>query len=404
MANNNQQDDWQEIDDWKEIGAQPAAQAPTKKVYPDTGEGRVQQLLDNKDPFQLPNGMRIPMPIPIPAVAGGGIIPKAASTVGGAIRTGAAEGALQGAGQSMNEDTLASRAGHTALGGVTGGAVGGVAGLIGKGAQASKDARLFAKPYEAAKWAQGQYDDALTKLQELIRGNTDVVEQGVKGKPIKANLEQIRKAAPELKSNVDEIYGRSQPIMEDVVESGFGPVSKRVGDVVPGEDALTLKRALDDENWKMSGSMDPIHKAKDRELGSLAGGLRKQINDISPEVGQANELLSQRAFPLKKLLEAKDTAESPMSRLLSENSAPTLANADDLLGTNLGEAAHRMDTAKWLQLDPRKLLTLSALPEAAKTASRGAGLAAEGISRAAPEGSKEAILQALIALQNRKTE
>lgn len=447
---------------------------------PGKGQARSEALARGELPSDIPMAANIPM------TAGSGVVPKAANGLIGLAKASGMEGALQGAGGSMREDSLGSRVAHTALGTGLGTIAGGVAGLISKGAQASKDARLFSKPYEAAKWAQGQFDDSLTKLQELIRGKTDIVEQGVKGKPITANLEQIRKAAPDLGEHIDDIYPRSQPNYEkdilpgsqykinEVPDSvipgnvenipgtpsrtieytpdqnmvanpykavtggpdyipaetapsprtfevpGSAPQSiqapdtvvpggrqvlpnqpvtqlKQNGNILQGQDALSLKRALDDENWKVAGSMDPIHKAKNEELANLAEGLRTQINNVSPEVGQANELMSQRALPLKKLLEAKDTAESPMSRLLSENAAPTLANADDLLGTGLGEAAHRMDTAKWLQLDPRKLLTLSALPEMAKTAGRGAGLAAEGVSRMAPEGSKDAILAAALA-------
>jgi len=349
-------------------------------------------------------GFKLPMVMPIPSGAGGGVVGAAAKGVAGAARAGAAEGALQGAGQSMDEPTLQGRIGHTVAGAATGGALGGISGLIGKGAQAAKDAKLFSKPAKAADWAQDQFSAAKGKLEQYLTGQTNIVEQGVKGKPINLDLEQIRQLEsinPKLGGLVDEAYSSATPRYTE--QAGpMGPTQVKSGETIPGELALPLKRAVGEAaNFRTRGTSDPLHIARSEDASKVYGPIADQINAISPEVAAANEMVSQKAIPLRDLLENKGMAENQMSKLLSPETQATIGRVDELAGSNLADAASRMQTAKYLQLDPTKLATLGIGQETVKTAARGLSEGANMMSKA-PANTRESLQQALIALQNRK--
>lgn len=348
------------------------------------------------------------------ALASGGALSAAAPVnaasalgrVGQAGAVGAAQGAVYNPGDvggELNPVQAGARTANAGIGALLGLGGGAVGEGIGKGAQIAEDARLMSMPGKAARWASDKMGQASDKLEEFIKGKAKVVEQGVQGRPITANLQQIKEAAPKLAQTVDDIYPRSTPIMQEVEKPGFGPVSTRVGETIKGEDALLLKRALDDENWLATkGVMTTEAKAKDRELESLANALRNQINDVSPEVAEANRIVSKESFPLRGALDRASYAPDPMGALTSKSKAASFDLIDEMTGSDLLDAQKRMQRAQWLQLDPTKLATLNVGQEVVRTGARGAAEAARLADKATPAGTKESLLQAILESKRQK--
>lgn len=125
-----------------------------------------------------------------------------------AAKMGTAQGFLSNPGKSAPGDSLQleERGINGLLGlimGVGGNALGN---LAGKGARIAADTRLVKKPGEAARHVSKYVGDASDKLQKFINGQLGIVDDAVKGKTAKVDLDQYRSMAPEL---VDEIEQRA---------------------------------------------------------------------------------------------------------------------------------------------------------------------------------------------------
>jgi hypothetical protein len=287
----------------------------------------------------------------------------------------------------MNEESLASRVGHTALGGVTGGALGGIAGLIGKGRQ--------------------------------IGGDIDAIKSGTMSDIVKAEIDDAAKAidtkqlAPRDAQLKQLIQGQNFEVNPDMVESTFPTLAKTMrsklgeGEVrrsLSPERALRLKRAADAAaDYGQSKPFDPTATAKGEEAKSLADVLRRQINS-NPEVSSLNSEMAD--ILAKKSFITKGARSAPISTVRAQpgtDKDSIIKAVDKMAGSGLENLDSRIGVAKDLLLKPSALVKPLELPnELIKLATRGGVSLAEGMSKA-PEGSKESLLQALIALQNRKT-
>lgn len=365
--------------------AQPAA-APEKSfmqrvmsegmLAPGKGKARGEAIARGELPSDIPLAANIPM------TAGSGVIPKAASTMGGAIKAGAAEGALQGAGGSMREEDLGSRLGHTALGAGLGTIFGGISGLIGKGNQIGGDISAIKSG----------------TMSDIVKSEIDDAAKAIDAKQLAPRDAKLREL----------IKGQDFEINPDIVESTFPNLAKtmksKLGEgesrrALSPERALRLKRAADAAaDYGQSKPFDPTASAKGEEAKSLADVLRRQVN-ANPEVASLNsemaDILAKKAFITKG---AKSAPISTVRAQPGTDKDSIIKAVDKMAGSGLENLDSRIGVAKDLLLKPSALVKPLELPnELRKLVTRGGVSLAEGVSKAVPEGSKDAILAAALA-------
>lgn len=420
MANNNQTDDWQEVDDWADVGhgqQPPAPSRPGQAALEGFGEtatlgylpqiqAGIEKILPN--PTADADAKLKAMGIDVPeqsyvqmrdeniarqgqlakqnpgasmAGKGAGIVASMAMPLPGAAMGKVARSALQGGitGAAYNPGDvkgevnplqLEERAPNAALGTLFGTA-GGLAGK-GIGALANKS-RMVDRVKDSANLSKGvksEIDQALQGVStNVIKPKADALRELLQGKEIQVNPERLMGIDPKIDRIVSRAVGTADA-------SGMGGVSAK--------NAQRLKKILDSEaNYAQSKPFDTQAAARGESAKTAADVLRSKISEIDPQVDSLNQGMGE-AIRARDAL-ARSSRSTPIASIRGTpgtDKGSLVDLIDKMGGSNLEKLSSQIEDAKGLLIKPSNLVKpLEAPNEIRKMGVRAASGAASGAEK-----------------------
>jgi gas vesicle protein len=331
-----------------------------------------------------------------PAATGMGRIAQATGA-------GAGQGFLYNPGDKegvVNPTQLGDRAVGAGIGGLMGGAAGLIGEGIKKGVQVGKDIRAL-KRGDMATTAKQEIDSAIeTFNQKQIAPRDAQLKALITGKQVAVNPDMIDEATPQYADMLRKRGSASQPVGLEVAGAPAPLPPQRVDVEAPR--ALRLKRALDASNYSKSKPFDPVAMAKDDTNKKAADHLRRQLDNLGPEVNQVNDEMAKKMALRDALAERSRSAPiSAISGKEAGDKGQLIKLIDRDAGSSLEALGNRIDTADDLLLDPKNLVKPLQLPsELLKMAQRGGISLSEALSKI-PDGTAGALRSSVLETKRR---
>lgn len=274
----------------------------------------------------------------------------------------------------------------------------GVAGKgIAYGAKKAADVRMVKDGAGLAKRVVGEVDKALSGFNEKqIAPRMDKLREFLKGKSISVNPERVAAGGlDKLGAKMAQKAAPAQP--SPMLGSQPTPTTpQRVN--ISAERGLRLKQALAGKaNYGKSKPHDPSATAKGEEAAQVAGSVRRQLEDLGPEVRQINEEVAER-IALRDALQGK-MGTTPIEAITVKpgtSNYSVVKSIDEGAGSDLVGLGQRIKSGQDLLIQPSKLLKpLEAPNELRKLGVRGASSLAEALQKL-PEGTGQAAIRGVL--------